>query len=61
MRIAFLMRRSNCHGLEMMGLALRMIEHPDAELILRDGKQYREDLLRAYRWTKCRLSSSCVE
>jgi hypothetical protein len=43
-----------CHGLETAGQALTTIDHPDAASILADAKEYREDLLRAYRWTQAR-------
>ena len=43
-----------CHGLEAVAQALAAIGHPDAPALLADAKQYREDLLRAYRWTQAR-------
>jgi hypothetical protein len=43
-----------CHGLETMAQELATIGHPGAPLLLADAKQYRQDLLRAYRWTQAR-------
>jgi hypothetical protein len=43
-----------CYGMEMIGKALTMIEHPEAAAISADAKAYREDLVRAYRWTQAR-------
>lgn len=43
-----------CHGLETVGQSLATIGHPEAAGILADAKLYREDLLRAYRWTQAR-------
>lgn len=43
-----------CHGMEMIGLALKSIEHPEAAAIVAEAQQYREDLVRAYRWSQAR-------
>ena len=43
-----------CHGLETIAQELAAIGHPDAPALLADAKQYREDLMRAYRWTQAR-------
>ncbi|MGI6414942.1 MAG: NPCBM/NEW2 domain-containing protein [Thermoguttaceae bacterium] len=43
-----------CTGLKMAADALAEIGHPDAAALRADAKQYREDLLRAYRWTQSR-------
>jgi hypothetical protein len=43
-----------CHGLETAAQELAAIGHPDAPALLVEAKQYREDLLRAYRWTQNR-------
>ncbi len=43
-----------CHGLEAVAQALAQIGHPDAPALLAEAKAYREDLLRAYRWTRAR-------
>ena len=44
----------HCHGLESAAAALAEIGHPDAPALLADAKQYRADLLRAFRWTQSR-------
>ncbi|MBN2023666.1 MAG: NPCBM/NEW2 domain-containing protein [Pirellulales bacterium] len=41
-------------GLETAGRALADVGHPDAEAILADARRYREDIVRAYRWTQAR-------
>jgi hypothetical protein len=43
-----------CHGLETVARELAAIGHPAAPALLADAKQYRADLLRAYRWTQAR-------
>ena len=43
-----------CHGLESAAHALSSIGHPDAPMLMADAKAYREDLIRAYRWTQTR-------
>jgi hypothetical protein len=43
-----------CLGLEAIAQKLAAAGHPDAPALLADAKQYREDLLRAYRWTQAR-------
>jgi hypothetical protein len=43
-----------CHGLEAVARQLATIGHPDAPALVAEAKQYREDLLRAYRWTQVR-------
>jgi hypothetical protein len=43
-----------CHGLEMIGKTLSAIGHPEAAGILAEARQYREDLIRAFRWTQAR-------
>jgi hypothetical protein len=43
-----------CHGLETIALVLSDIGHPDAPVLLAEAKEYRADLLRAYRWTQGR-------
>ncbi len=41
-----------CDGLREAGLALRDINHPDADAILADAKDFRDAILGAYRWTQ---------
>jgi hypothetical protein len=43
-----------CAGLDTAARALAKINHPDAAVLLEDARQYREDVLRAYRWTQAR-------
>ena len=43
-----------CAGLESAARALAEVGHPAAPALLEDAKQYREDLVRAYRWTQAR-------
>ncbi len=43
-----------CHGLETVARELAAIGHPAAPALMADAKQYRADLLRAYRWTQAR-------
>lgn len=43
-----------CAGLEAAARALAGIKHPNAAALLEDARQYREDILRAYRWTQAR-------
>jgi hypothetical protein len=43
------------YGLRTTGQILARIGHPEASAILADAKDYREDLLRAYRWTEARM------
>jgi hypothetical protein len=43
-----------CAGLESAARMLGEAGHPDAPALLDDARQYREDLLRAYRWTQAR-------
>ena len=43
-----------CAGLEAAGRMLADIGLPSAPALLEDAKNYREDLLRAYRWTQAR-------
>jgi hypothetical protein len=43
-----------CHGLELAGRALAEIGDPAAPAILADAEKYREDILRAWRWTQGR-------
>jgi hypothetical protein len=43
-----------CHGLGMIGRMLTTIGHPEANAILAEAKQYREDLVRAFHWTQAR-------
>jgi hypothetical protein len=43
-----------CHGLETIAQALAKIDHPEAAAIQADAKAYRDDLMRAYRWTQSR-------
>jgi hypothetical protein len=44
-----------CAGLEAAGRALADIGDPAAPAILEDVKQYRKDILRAYRWEQARM------
>ena len=44
-----------CAGLEAAARALADIEHPDAATIRRAAAEYREDLLRAWRWQQARM------
>ncbi|MBN1911329.1 MAG: hypothetical protein JW818_16420 [Pirellulales bacterium] len=43
-----------CHGLEAAAKALAQIGHPDSPALLADARQYREDVLRSYRWMQAR-------
>jgi hypothetical protein len=43
-----------CAGLEAAARALAGVSHPDAAALAVNAKQYREDLVRAYRWTQAR-------
>ena len=43
-----------CAGLEAAGRMLADIGEPSASALLKDADDYREDLLRAYRWTQAR-------
>lgn len=43
-----------CAGLEASARALAQIKHPEAAALLEDARQYRQDILRAYRWTQAR-------
>jgi hypothetical protein len=43
-----------CAGLEAAARVLADVGHPAAPALLEDAKQYRGDLLRAYRWTQAR-------
>ncbi len=43
-----------CAGLEAAARALARVNHPEAPSLLEDARQYREDILRAYRWTQAR-------
>jgi len=44
-----------CAGLAQAAAALARINHPDAAALLKDAREYREDILRAYRWTQARM------
>jgi len=43
-----------CTGLEAAARALATINHPNAQALLEEARQYREDIVRAYRWTQAR-------
>ena len=43
-----------CTGLEAAARALADVGHPDAAKLLEEAKAYREDLVRAFRWTQAR-------
>lgn len=43
-----------CHGLETIAAELAAISHPKAPGLVAEAKEYRADLLRAYRWTQAR-------
>ena len=43
-----------CAGLEAAARVLAEVGHPAAPALLEDARQYREDLVRAYRWTQAR-------
>jgi hypothetical protein len=43
-----------CAGLESAARLLATVQHPDAPALLDDARQYREDLVRAYRATQAR-------
>jgi len=43
-----------CAGLESAARALADVGHPAAPALLEEAKQYRDDLVRAYRWTQAR-------
>jgi hypothetical protein len=43
-----------CAGVESAARALSKINHPNAASLLTDARQYRQDILRAYRWTQAR-------
>ncbi len=43
-----------CAGLDAAARMLESIDHPDAPALLEDARQYREDLVRAYRATQAR-------
>ncbi len=43
-----------CAGLEMAARALATINYSGAQALLEDARQYREDIVRAYRWTQAR-------
>ena len=43
-----------CAGLRAAAQVLADVSHPAAPALLEDARQYREDLLRAYRWTQAR-------
>ncbi|MHB8863951.1 MAG: NPCBM/NEW2 domain-containing protein [Pirellulaceae bacterium] len=43
-----------CTGLAAAARVLSDIEHPDAPALLDEAREYREDLVRAYRWTQGR-------
>jgi len=44
-----------CAGLRAAAHALADVGHPDAEAFAADAVEYREDILRAYRWTQARM------
>ena len=43
-----------CTGLREAARALAKIDHPDAKALADNADDYREDILRAYRWTQAR-------
>ncbi len=43
-----------CLGLEAAAQMLATVGHPEAENFLAEARQYREDILRAYRWMQAR-------
>ncbi len=43
-----------CAGLREAARVLGKIDHPDAEALRQEAEAYREDILRAYRWTQAR-------
>ena len=43
-----------CAGLREAARVLAEIDHPDAEALANDATAYRDDILRAYRWTQAR-------
>ncbi|MHB8973404.1 MAG: hypothetical protein ACYC4N_23440, partial [Pirellulaceae bacterium] len=43
-----------CAGLAAAAHMLSQLQHPDAPALLEDARQYREDLVRAYCWTRAR-------
>jgi hypothetical protein len=43
-----------CAGLELAARMLSEVQYPDAQALLEEARAYREDLLRAYRWTQAR-------
>lgn len=43
-----------CAGLEAAATALADVGHPKAAALAKEARQYREDLVRAYRWTQAR-------
>ena len=43
-----------CHGLEAIAQELAAIGHADVPALLAEAREYRADLLRAYRWTQAR-------
>ncbi len=43
-----------CAGLTEAARVLSEVDHPDAKTLAQDARQYRQDILRAYRWTQAR-------
>jgi hypothetical protein len=50
-----------CHGLEAAATMLASIHHPDAPALLEDARQYRTDVVRAYRWTQAHTPVVALE
>ncbi len=43
-----------CAGLEFAGKALKAVGHADADGFIKEARAYKQDILRAYRWTQAR-------
>ena len=50
-----------CAGLREAARVLLEIGHPDAEALSDDARKYREDILRAYRWTQTRTPALALD
>jgi hypothetical protein len=50
-----------CHGLEAAATMLASIQHPDAAALQDAARQYRADVVRAYRWTQARTPVVALE
>ena len=50
----FFMEGNYCAGLLQAARALADVGHPDGASMLQDGKEFRQEILRAYRWVQAR-------